>query len=187
MSSLAMSEEQTKVIEKTVEKERRKLFNFIRRRVAFQEDAEDILQDVFYQLVNMYDSIGSIDKVASWMYRVARNKITDAQRKKKAELLSDQTYGNDGEEILYLQDILPDLSNSTEDVLLRDLIWETIQEALNELPEEQRIVFVLHEFEEQSFKTIAQQLGVAENTLFSRKRYALLHLRNRLKKLHEEL
>lgn len=187
MSSLAMSEEQTKVIEKTVEKERRKLFNFIRRRVAFQEDAEDILQDVFYQLVNMYDSIGSIDKVASWMYRVARNKITDAQRKKKTELFSHQTVGNDGEEFLYLQDILPDLSNAVEDVLLRDVIWDTIQEALNELPEEQRTVFIWHEFEDQSFKTIAARLQVSENTLFSRKRYALLHLRERLKNLHQEL
>ena len=182
-----MSEEQIKVIEKTVANERGKLFNFIRRRVSFQEDAEDILQDVFLQLVNMYDSIGSIDKVASWMYRVARNKIIDSQRKKKAELFSDKNYSGEGEESLYLQDILPDLSNSTEDVLVRDLIWDTIQEALNELPEEQRMVFVWHEFEEKSFKEIALELRVSENTLFSRKRYALLHLRNRLKNLHEEL
>ena len=186
MSSLTMSEEH-QIIERTIAKERGKLFNFIRKRVNFREDAEDILQDVLLQLVNAYDSVGAIDKIASWMYRVANNKIIDARRKKKAELFSSQGFTNSDDETLYLQDILPDLSNTPEDLMLRDLIWEGIQNALEELPQEQQDVFRWHELDDMSFKEIAAKTGVSENTLFSRKRYALLHLRERMKEIYKEL
>lgn len=187
MTAQAMTKEQFRVIEQTVEQEKGRLLNFIRKRVKREEDAEDIMQDVFFQLVNMYDSIGNIEKVTSWLYTVARNKITDSFRKKRPELLDDRvTYGND-EEKLFLQDILPDLSNDPDELILRDMIWTAIQEGLSELPIEQREVFVGHEFDDKSFKDMAKQTGETVNTLLSRKRYAVLYLRKKLKELYENL
>lgn len=184
MDGITMSKEQNKVITETLASEQGKLFNFIKKRVNVREDAEDILQDVFFQLVNVYESIGSIDKVTSWLYKVANNKIIDGRRKKRAELYDD--HANE-KEVLMLEAILPDLSNSPEDILLQDLIWEAIQEALTELPVEQRQTFIWHEFEDLSFAEISSLTGISENTLFSRKRYAINYLRKRLRTLYKEL
>ena len=182
-----MSKQQSEHIAQTVNKERGKLFNFIKKRVRRTEDAEDILQDVFVQLVNVYDSIGSIERVASWLYKVANNKIIDAGRKKKSELVVDRNITSSEGEPLSLKDILPDFNNSPENIMFQEMIWESIQEALTLMPKEQRDVFIWHELEDLSFKEISQKTGLSENTLFSRKRYAIIYLRKYLKEIYNEL
>ena len=176
-------------IEEAVRKDRGKLLNFIKQRVADKDDAEDILQDVFFQLANGYDMIGSLDKVTSWMYAVARNKITDWYRKKKPEPFSRgaQLSGSGEDDQLSIGNIIPALGNTPEDAMLKSVIWDAIMEALDELPAEQKAVFVWNEFEEKGFKEISEETGVSINTLISRKRYAVLHLRKRLQYLYEEL
>lgn len=181
-----MTDIQRLQIEETVKNEKGKLFSFIRKRVKGKEDAEDILQDTLLQFVNAYTSIGSVDKVVSWLYTVARNKITDSYRKKKTATMPVINQG-DGEAPLYLQDILPDLGNDPEDAYFRDLIWEEVQAALEEMPQDQRDVFVANEFDDVSFKEIAETTGVPVNTLLSRKRYAVLYLRKKLRMLYETL
>jgi len=186
----SMTKAQLELIEDTVKKERRRLFNFIRQRVPDKEDAEDILQDVFYQFISGYKQIESLEKITSWLFRVARNKITDRYRKKKPESFSSYTSATnqkaeDGP--IMLEEILPDLSNGPDEVYARTIIWEQIEEALDELPEEQKKVFVLHEFEEMSFKEISELTNQSVNTLLSRKRYAVLYLRKRLQDLYNEL
>ncbi|MFO7257400.1 MAG: RNA polymerase sigma factor [Bacteroidota bacterium] len=176
--------------EQTFLRERGRLLNFIRNRVSTLEEAEDILQDVFYQFIAGYDSIESLDRVTSWLFSVARNKIIDryrrdAVRPKKTNLT--QTTGPDEDVPLTMQDILPDLGNTPEDAFLREMIWEEIMEALDELPEEQREVFIRNEIEDVSFRELAAEQGVSINTLLSRKRYAILALRKRLQKLYDEL
>jgi RNA polymerase sigma factor (sigma-70 family) len=178
------------VKEQTFLRERGRLLNFIRNRVSSLEEAEDILQDVFYQFIAGYDSIESIDRVTSWLFSVARNKIIDRYRRdsirpKKANLA--QPTGPDEAVPLTLQDLLPDLGNTPEDSFLREMIWEEIMEALEELPPEQREVFVRNEIEDVSFRELAEEQGVSINTLLSRKRYAVLALRKRLQKLYDEL
>jgi len=186
--TLSMDAARNEAIEQTVRKERKRLFEFIRKRVPETEDAEDILQDVFYQLTNNYWEIGSLERIASWMFTVARNRITDTYRKKKPEPVS--RYGavqsDDGEERLNLLDLLPDLSGDPEEQYLRALIWEKLEEALEELPESQRRVFELHELEDRSFKEIAAETGEPLGTLISRKHYAVVFIRKRLRKLYEE-
>ncbi|MBC7488415.1 MAG: sigma-70 family RNA polymerase sigma factor [Cytophagaceae bacterium] len=175
-------------IEEAVRKDRGKLLNFIKQRVADKDDAEDILQDVFFQLANGYEMIGSLDKVTSWMYAVARNKITDWYRKKKPEPFSRSSFsGSDEDDQLSIGNIIPALGNTPEDAMLKSVIWDAIMEALDELPSEQKAVFVWNEFEEKGFKEISEETGVAINTLISRKRYAVLHLRKRLQYLYKEL
>lgn len=178
------------VKEQTFLRERGRLLNFIRNRVSSLEEAEDILQDVFYQFIVGYDSIESLDRVTSWLFSVARNKIIDRYRRdsarpRKANL--SQHTGPDEELPLTIQDILPDLGNTPEDAFLREMIWEEIMEALEELPREQREVFVRNEIEDVSFRELAAEQGVSINTLLSRKRYAILALRKRLQKLYDEL
>ncbi len=187
--NLAMAELKKDRIEEAVRKDRGKLLNFIKQRVADKDDAEDILQDVFFQLANGYDMIGSLDKVTSWMYAVARNKITDWYRKKKPEPFSRgaQLSGSGEDDQLSIGNIIPALGNTPEDVMLKSVIWDAIMEALDELPAEQKAVFVWNEFEEKGFKEISEETGVSINTLISRKRYAVLHLRKRLQYLYEEL
>ena len=187
--NLAMADLKKDRIEEAVRKDRGKLLNFIKQRVADKDDAEDILQDVFFQLANGYDMIGSLDKVTSWMYAVARNKITDWYRKKKPEPFSRnaQLSGSGDEDQLSIGNIIPALGNTPEDAMLKSVIWDAIMEALDELPEEQKAVFVWNEFEEKGFKEISEETGVAVNTLISRKRYAVLHLRKRLQYLYKEL
>ncbi|MDB5271684.1 MAG: fecI [Chitinophagaceae bacterium] len=187
--NLSMAEVKRDRIEEAVRKDRGKLLNFIKQRVSDKDDAEDILQDVFFQLASGYDMIGSLDKVTSWMYAVARNKITDWYRKKKPEPFSRGAHlnGSGDDDQLSVGNIIPALGNTPEDVLLKSVIWDAVMEALDELPEEQKAVFVWNEFEEKGFKEISEMTGVTVNTLISRKRYAVLHLRKRLQHLYKEL
>jgi RNA polymerase sigma factor (sigma-70 family) len=171
-------------------KERGKLLQFIRNRVSSLEEAEDILQDVFYQFVAGYQTIESLDRATSWLYAVARNKIIDRYRKesvrpKRADLES--FTGLEDDAPLSLQDILPDFGNTPEERYFRDILWETIMDALDELPAEQREIFVQNELEDKSFREIAEASGVSINTLLARKRYAILSLRKKLQKLYDEL
>lgn len=181
---------QEAIKQNTFLKEKDKLLGFIRSRVSSVEEAEDILQDVFYQFVSGFDSIESIDRVTSWLYSVARNKIIDryrrdAVRPQKADFES--TAGHEDDAPLTLQEILPDLDNSPESVLLREAIWDEIMEALDELPADQREIFVQNEIQEKGFREIAEQTGVSINTLLSRKRYAIIALRKRLQGFYDDL
>lgn len=187
--SIAMSDIQNESIRQTVEKERRRLLEFIRRRVPTQEDAEDVLQDVFYELVNTYRLMKPVEQLASWMFTVARNKITDRYRKKKPDSLEAHfavRAGDDGDR-LDISDFLPGNMNSPETEMMREAIMEGLEAALAELPKEQREVFIMHEIEDKSFQEIEQITGANVNTLLSRKRYAVLFLRERLQNLYNDL
>lgn len=169
---------------KTIKTERGKLLNFISNRTPTIEDAEDILQDVFYELIQS----DTIEKTAAWLYRVARNKITDWYRKMKPDRLDDISVNySDNDEILVLSDIIPSLESSADEQLLRKLISEELAQTLEELPENQREVFVLHELEGKSLKEIAVHTGTGIKTVISRKRYAVLYIQERLRSLYEEL
>jgi RNA polymerase sigma factor (sigma-70 family) len=176
--------------EQTFLKEKDRLLSFIRNRVSSTEEAEDILQDVFYQFVAGFDTIESLDRVTSWLFSVARNKIIDryrrdASRPQRTDL--SLQLGQDDDTPITLQEILPDLGNTPEDKYFREMIWETIMEALEELPVEQREIFILNEMEEKGFREISEETGVSINTLLSRKRYAILALRKKLQRLYDEL
>jgi RNA polymerase sigma factor (sigma-70 family) len=164
----------------------KRLLGFIRQRVSNEADAEDILQDVWYQFTTTVDT-EPIEQVSSWLFTVARNKITDRYRKKKPESLEDLLKGEDGDEGPNFSAILFDNSNNPEAVYLKNLFWKTLQEALEELPEEQKAVFVWNELEDIPFKEIAELTGEKVNTLISRKRYAVLFLRERLLDLFNEI
>ena len=176
--------------QQTFRKERRKLLSFIRGRVSSAEEAEDILQDVFYQFIAGFQAIESIDSVTSWLYSVARNKIIDRYRRDAARPRTaalDGALGQDEDAPLTLQEILPDLDNTPEGTLLREAIWEEITQALEELPAEQREIFIQNEIEEQGFREIAERTGISINTLLSRKRYAILALRRRLQGFYNDM
>jgi len=162
----------------------KRLMGFIRRRVSNEADAEDILQDVFYQLI---DNTQPIEQLTAWLFRVTRNKITDRQRKMQPDLLDDIYTEEDSEDFLSWAELFFDGNDNPETEFLRSMFWETLNSALNELPEAQRQVFVMNELEDIPFKVIAEQTGESVNTLLSRKRYAVLHLRNRLGSLRDEL
>jgi RNA polymerase sigma factor (sigma-70 family) len=184
------SEMKNDSIQKTINKERNQLLSFIRRRVASDADAEDILQDVFYQFVNAMQ-LDTIDRAASWLFKVAGNKIIDWYRKRKPLSLDEMNASFvDNDEDFYaplqLEDILFDLTEDPDTLYLRSTVWPLLSEALDELPDEQSEVFVMHELEDRSFKEIADITGVSVNTLISRKHYALLYLRERLKDLYDE-
>jgi RNA polymerase sigma factor (sigma-70 family) len=181
-----MAGEQDQRISETVAREQVRLRNFIRRRVPDRGDAEDILQDVFYELVEAYRLMKPIEQVGAWLFRVARNRITDLFRKKKPVALADQkTRQMDGEEFS-LEDLLPSPDGGPEEVYIRNVLLEEIDDALDELPDEQREVFIAHEIEGRSFKEISAESGVAVNTLVSRKHYAVMHLRERLQEIYDE-
>lgn len=181
---LSMTQQQ----EETIIRERGRLLNFIKSRVNNLEDAEDILQDVFLQFVNGYGTIESIEKSTAWMFRVARNKIVDLYRKQKVRGNQTDTVVNDEDnEPLMLTEILPEIGQSPEDAYFRELIWEGIMQSLDELPKEQREVFVMHELEDKSFKEISIILKSSVNTLISRKRYAILSLRKKLINLYNDI
>ncbi len=168
--------------------ERRKLFEFIRSRVRTKEDAEDILQDVFYQLVTSYSITEPIERLTSWLFTVARNKIIDWYRKRKpVQSLQLQAGNNDNQGPFNLEDILFDPADKPDEAFARSLLWRELADALDDLPEEQRRVFVMHELEGKSFKEIAEITGEPVNTLLSRKRYAVLYLRDQLQELYREL
>lgn len=162
----------------------KRLLGFIRKRVDNPSDAEDILQDVFFQLV---DNTQPIEQLTGWLFTVARNKITDKQRKHKPDLLDDIFAGDEEDGMLGWAELFFDENNNPETEYLRSMFWEALNTALNELPKEQKEVFVLNELEGVPFKDIAAKTGETVNTLLSRKRYAVLHLRERLKTLHDEL
>ena len=170
--------------EAAVRNERRRLFDFIRRRVRTEEDAEDILQDVFYQLVASYNVTEPIEKLTSWLFAVARNKIIDWYRKRKPGGWDpvDEATGSP----VSLEEILFDPAQMPDEVYARSLIWMELADALDELPEEQRQVFVMHELEGRSFREIAESTGEGVNTLLSRKRYAVLRLRESMQALYDE-
>ncbi|HQV01453.1 MAG: sigma-70 family RNA polymerase sigma factor [Bacteroidia bacterium] len=180
---------QNDLLERTVFAERKRLFSFIRNKVATDEEAEDILQDVFYELTETVRMTKPIERVAAWLFTVARNKITDRYRKKKPEALANLAAQgtNDEGESFFLTDLLSQQSDNADTNLLRKTIMIAIQEALAELPQEQRNVFVWHELDDMSFNDIAEKTGVSVNTLLSRKRYAIMHLRKKLKHLYDEL
>jgi len=183
-----MTREQDRRISEAVEGERGRLRNFIRRRVADPSDAEDILQDVFYKLVEANRLLMPIEHLTGWLFSVARNRITDLLRKKKPENFSDTgvAHGDDDGERLRFEDLLPSPDAGPEALYARSVLLDELESALEELPEEQRAVFVAHELEGRSFKEIAAQTGVSVNTLLSRKRYAVLHLRERLQSVYDE-
>ena len=188
-TNIAIAITMAKVQEETINRESGRLLNFIRSKVSNLEDAEDILQDVLFQFVNGYDTIESIEKATSWLFSVARNKIIDLYRKRNVrsgQISLDKTIDDD-EASLSLVSILPDAGNTPEDAYFKELMWEAINNALGELPKEQRSVFIMHEFEDKSFKEIAKETGVAVNTLISRKRYAILAMRIILADLYKEI
>ncbi len=179
-----MADQQDQRIAETVRQEQGRLWSFIRRRVPDAGDAEDILQDVFYELVEAYRAMQPIEQVGAWLFRVARNRITDRFRKKKPELFTDQAVA--GEESLSFEDLLPSPDAGPEAEYARSVMLEELEDALDELPDEQREVFLATEFEGYSFREIAEESGVSINTLLSRKRYAVQYLRRRLQKVYEE-
>ncbi len=179
-----MAEEQKRNISSIIGDYSKRLLGFIRKRVANEADAEDILQDVFYQLAG---NTQPIEQLTAWLFRVARNRIVDVKRKHKPELLDDIYSSTDEDDMLGWTEILTDLDNNPETTYLRTIFWETLNAALDELPAEQKQVFVQNELEGIPFKEIAEQTGATVNTLLSRKRYAVLHLRERLQVLRNEL
>ena len=182
-----MALEQDQRISEVVRREQSRLRNFIRRRVPDPRDAEDILQDVFYKLVEANRLLMPIEHVTGWLFRVARNRITDLFRKKKPERFSDAAVADEDDELLRLEeDLLPSPDAGPEALYARHVLLEELELAVEELPEEQREVFVANELEGRSFKEMAAETGVSVNTLLSRKRYAVLHLRERLQSIYDE-
>jgi RNA polymerase sigma factor (sigma-70 family) len=170
-------------------RERSRLRGFIRRRVADPADAEDILQEVFYELVQAERLLRPVEQVGAWLFRVARNRITDLFRKRRHEQIAsrdDEADAADEPAEAALQDLLPSPDAGPDAQYARRLLLEELDDALDELPEEQRSVFIAHELEGRSFKELADESGVSLNTLLSRKRYAVLHLRRRLQAIHDE-
>jgi RNA polymerase sigma factor (sigma-70 family) len=186
LERMALGQDQR--ISEVVKREQSRLRNFIRRRVPDPRDAEDVLQDVFYKLVEANRLLMPIEHVTGWLFRVARNRITDLLRKKKPENFSDAAVArnDDGDEMLAFEDMLPSPDAGPEALYARNVLLDELESAVDELPEEQREAFVAHELEGRSFKEIAAQTGVSVNTLLSRKRYAVLHLRERLQDVHDE-
>ena len=185
-SSITWMNEQDRPISQIIAEERSRLLNFIRRRVPDPRDAEDILQDVFYELVEANRLLMPIEHITGWLFRVARNRITDLFRKKKPESFSDTAVADEDDEPLQLEDLLPSPDAGPEALYARNVLLNELELAVDELPEEQREVFVAHELEGRNFKEMAAETGVSVNTLLSRKRYAVLHLRERLQSIYDE-
>ncbi len=181
-----MAIEQDQRISEVVTREQSRLRNFIRRRVPDPRDAEDILQDVFFELVEANRLLMPIEHATAWLFRVARNRIIDLFRKKKPENFSAHAGVDDDGDTLQLEDLLPSSDAGPDALYARSVILDELDVALDELPEEQRAVFVAHELEGRSFKELAEETGVSVNTLLSRKRYAVLHLRERLQTIYDE-
>lgn len=178
--------EQDRKISEIVAGERSRLRNFIRRRVPDPSDVEDILQEVFYELVEANRLLMPIDHVTGWLFRVARNRITDLFRKRKPESFSDAAVETEHGEPLLIEDLLPSPDAGPEALYVRHVLLGELKLALDELPAEQREAFVAHELEGRSFKELSAESGVNINTLLSRKRYAVLHLRERLRTIYDE-
>jgi len=179
--------DQNRRISEVVTREQSRLRNFIRRRVPDPRDAEDILQDVFYELVEANRLLMPIEHVTGWLFRVARNRITDLFRKTRPASFSDTAVAGEEDELLRLEDLLPSPDAGPEALYARSVLLEELALAVHELPKEQREVFVAHELDGRSFKELSAETGVSVNTLLSRKRYAVLHLRRRLQGIYDEL
>jgi RNA polymerase sigma factor (sigma-70 family) len=188
LSKLRPMADQDQRISQVVDQQRSRLLNFIRRRVPDPRDAEDILQDVFYELVEANRLLMPIDHITGWLFRVARNRIIDLFRKKKPVLFGDLGFADEGldEDSLHFEDLLPSPDAGPDAVYARGVLLAAFDLAIGELPPEQREVFVAHEIEGLSFKEIAARTGVGMNTLLSRKRYAVLHLRERLQDICDD-
>jgi RNA polymerase sigma factor (sigma-70 family) len=182
-----MMAEQDHQISEAINREQTRLRNFIRKRVADPGDAEDILQEVFYELVQAYRMMKPVEQVTAWLFRVARNRITDLFRKRKPELLTDDPVAitEDGD-ALRLEDLLPSPDAGPEAAYARSVLLDELDAALDELPEDQREAFIAHELLGYSFKELSAQTGVSVNTLLSRKHYAVLQLRERLQAIYDE-
>ena len=178
--------EQNRQISEVIAEERARLRNFIRRRVPNEADVEDLLQEVFYELVEANRLLMPIEYVTGWLFRVARNRITDLFRKKRPENFTDRAARDEEGELQRIEDLLPSPDAGPEALYVRSVLLEELEFALGELPAEQREVFVAHELEGRSFKELSAESGVSVNTLLSRKRYAVLHLRQRLQNIHDE-
>ena len=185
-SSITSMTERDRQISEIIAEERSRLRNFIRRRVPDPADAEDIVQEVFYELVEANRLLMPIEHVTGWLFRVARNRITDLFRKQKPETFSDAAVQDEDGQVLQIEDLLPSPDAGPEALYARNVLLDELESAVDELPEEQRKVFVAHELEGRSFKEIAAQTGVGVNTLLSRKRYAVLNLRERLQSIYDE-
>jgi RNA polymerase sigma factor (sigma-70 family) len=185
-TNLIMAEQDQKLTE-TIGREQGRLRNFIRKRVSDEADAEDILQDVFYELIEAYRLMKPIEQAGAWMFRVARNRIVDRFRRKKPEALADENIlSDDGEDSLTLEDLLPSPDAGPEAAYARSILMEELDAAIDELPEEQREVFIAHEYDGISFKEISAETGVSVNTLLSRKHHAVVYLRRRLQTIYDE-
>jgi len=185
-SSITLMTEQDRRISEVIAEERPRLRNFIRKRVRNDADVEDLLQEVFYELVEANRLLMPIEYVTGWLFRVARNRITDLFRKKRPENFTDRAARDEDGELQRIEDLLPSPDAGPEALYVRSVLLEEIEFALGELPAEQREVFVAHELEGRSFKELSAESGVSVNTLLSRKRYAALHLRERLQSIHDE-
>jgi len=183
---ISMPEQKANSITKTIQQFGKNLFGFVRGRVKSTEDAEDILQDVWYQLSKL-NNIAELENVSGWLYEVARNKITDKSRKKTSLALEDYSYENDDGEFNFKEILLMDDSNNPELGFFKELFWKEFQTALDELPTNQREVFLLNEMEDMTLQQIADQQGENLKTIISRKGYAVKHLRNKLNYLYKEL
>jgi len=179
--------EQDQRVSEAIEREQSRLRSFIRKRVPDQGDAEDVLQDVFYELVEAYRLMKPIEQVTAWLYKVARNRITDLFRNKKREIPANEpAVGTEDGQDLPWEDLLPSPDAGPESAYARGVLLEELDAALDELPEAQREVFIGHELVGHSFKELAAQTGVSVNTLLSRKHYAVLHLRRRLQSIYDD-
>jgi RNA polymerase sigma factor (sigma-70 family) len=187
LSITFMTDEQNRRITEDVEREQSRLRNFIRKRVLDEGEAEDILQEVFYELVQAYRLMKPVEQVGAWLFRVARNRIIDRFRKRKPEATGSNAFsGNEEGEMFPWEEALPSPDAGPEAAYAREVLMEELEAALDELPEEQREVFVAHELEGRSFNEMAASTGLSVNTLLSRKHYAVLFLRRRLRAIYDE-
>jgi len=186
MTAMTTVPEQDRQISRVIAEEQSRLRSFIRRRVPNEADVEDLLQEVFFELVQAGRLLKPIDYVTGWLFRVARNRITDFFRKKRPENFSDAAVEKEDGELLELEELLPSPDAGPEALYIRSALLDELKSALAELPAEQRELFLAHEMEGRSFKELAAETGVSVHTLLSRKRYAVLHLRQRLQHIHDE-
>jgi RNA polymerase sigma factor (sigma-70 family) len=178
--------EQDQLISQAMERDEPRLRNFIRKHVADTGDAEDILQEVFYELLEAYRLMKPVEHVTAWLFRVARNRMIDLFRKNRPDSLNDPVSSAEDGDALLLEDLLPSAEAGPDALYARNLLLETLEEAIEELPEAQREVFVAHELTGLSFKEISAETGVSVATLLSRKHYAVLHLRRRLQSIYDD-
>jgi RNA polymerase sigma factor (sigma-70 family) len=186
LDQITTDQEQDQLIAQAIEKDGSRLRNYIRKRVVDLDDTEDILQDVFSELIEAFRLVKPIEQISAWLFRVAKNRIIDRFRGRRLESLDQAAYGDSEEEAVLLIDLLPSPASGPEAVYATGVLLDELEEALEELPEEQRWVFIKHEWEGYSFKEMAAETGVSVNTLLARKRYAVLSLRQRLQSIYDE-